>query len=245
MVRALDNASVPQAPVPIDFETRSILDLPKVGAAKLAEHPSIDFWCACFTRDGQSVGRWIPGDPVPAEIIAACADPDCLFIAHNAYFERTLWPLLTSRYGWPICPPVTRWRCTQAAALALALPPKLGQLAKALRLQHQKAPDGIMHLMAKPRRPRGDEDPNQIYWHDDAEHREALYAYCAADVLCEWELYARLKPLIPAEQALWCLDQVINDRGFYVDGKLIETAIALAKVAEAEIADEILCAYWP
>jgi DNA polymerase len=222
-----------------DFETRSVLDLPKVGAAKYAEHPSTDIWCACFTFDGKTVLRWVPGDPVPAEIIGACADPDCLFVAHNAGFERTLWPLLTGRYGWPVCPAISRWRCTQAAALALALPPSLGKLAKALGLQHQKAADAIMHVMAKPRRPRGDEDPaGGPYWHDDEKHRQELYAYCAADVLCEWELFEWLVPLIPAEQALWCLDQVINDRGFPTDGKLIDIAIALTKTVEAEIADK-------
>jgi DNA polymerase len=238
-MRAL-NSQVPpvsQALV-IDFETRSVLDLPKVGAAKYAEHPTTDFWVACLTLNGKRVLRWVPPEPPPLEIIGACDDPDCLFVAHNANFERTLWPLLTSRYGWPKCPPIECWRCTQAAALALALPPKLGKLAKAIGLQHQKAADAIMHTMAMPRRPRGDESPDRLYWHDDAEHREALYAYCADDVLCEWELFEWLRPLIPAEQTLWQLDQAINDRGFYVDGKLIEKAISLAKTAAAEIEDK-------
>jgi DNA polymerase len=220
----------------IDFETRGVLDVKRCGAAKLAEHPSTDFWCVCLTRDGQTVQRWVPGDPVPLEIIGACADSDCLFVAHNANFERTLWPLLTTRYGWPICPPVQRWRCTQAAALALALPPALGKLCKAIGLKHQKAADGIMHQMAKPRRPRGDEDPSGIYWFDDHEHREALYSYCADDVLAEWELYHWLPPLIPSEQESWCLDQAINDRGFYTDGVLIKQAIGIAKAAEVELA---------
>jgi DNA polymerase len=237
-MRAL-NSQVPpgsQALV-IDFETRSVLDLRKVGAAKYAEHPATDFWCVCFTLDGQTVLRWVPGDPVPLEIVGACLDPDCLFIAHNAGFERTLWPLLTGRYGWPECPPVARWRCTQAAALALALPPKLGQLAKAIGLRHQKAADSVMHLMAKPRRPCGDE-ASGIYWHDDAKHREELYAYCAADVLTEWEVHHWLVPLIPAEQVLWCLDQEINSRGFCTDGKLIEQAIAFTAAATTEITAE-------
>src|ERR1700757_2247226 len=86
--------------VVIDCETRSALDLKRCGAAKYAEHPTTDFLIACFTLDGQTVQRWIPGDPVPPDIIAACADLACLFVAHNAGFERTLWPLLSTRYGW-------------------------------------------------------------------------------------------------------------------------------------------------
>jgi DNA polymerase len=66
-----------------------------------------------------------------------------------------------------------------------------------------------------------------------------LYAYCKQDVECERELYRWLPPLIPAEQELWCLDQVINDRGFYTDGLLIEKAIAISTAAERTIADEL------
>ena len=46
-----------------------------------------------------------------------------------------------------------------AAALALALPAALGKVAAVLRLPQQKADKAIVALMAKPRRPRGDEDP--------------------------------------------------------------------------------------
>jgi DNA polymerase len=219
----------------IDFEIKSVLDLKRCGAAKLAEHPSTDFWCVCFTLDGRHVIRWVPGEAPPPEIVAACADPDCLFVAHNAGFERTLWPLLTERYGWPACPAIPRWRCTMAAALVLALPAALGKLAKVLNLRHQKSNDGTMLAMAKPRRPRGDEDPNGIYWFDDAKHRETLYAYCAADVLTTAELFAWERSLIPSEQTLWECSEAINDRGFYTDGMLIEKAIAITKAAEAEI----------
>jgi hypothetical protein len=71
----------------IDFETKSVLDVKRCGAAKYAEHPSTDFWCAYFTLDGKTVQRWVPGDPVPAEIVAACADPAYLFVAHKRLFR--------------------------------------------------------------------------------------------------------------------------------------------------------------
>jgi DNA polymerase len=224
--------------VVIDFETKSVLDLKRVGAAKLAEHPDTDFWCVGFSFDGKTVQRSIPGDDPPLEIIGACADPNCLFVAHGAFFERTLWRLLTDRYGWPECPPVERWRCTQAAALALALPPALGKLAKALGLQHQKADSATMRMMAKPRRPHGAEDPNGLYWLDDDAHRQELYAYNAADVLVGYELFKWLPPLIPSEQALWCFDQTVNDRGFYSEDEPIEKGIALTSIVAAEIKAE-------
>src|SRR5262249_6052366 len=57
----------------------------------------------------------------------------------------------------------------------------------------------------------------------------------------ERALYKWLPPLSPAEQALWQLDQVINDRGFYCDGTLIAKAIAIATAAEREIQAEFQC----
>jgi DNA polymerase len=135
---------------------------------------------------------------------------------------------------------IARWRCTMAAAQALALPAALGKVATVLGLSEQKGDKSIVPLMAKPRRPRGDEDPAAgPYWFDDPEHLEALYAYCKQDVETERELYRRLPPLIPAEQALWQLDAAINSRGFYTDGCLIEKAIAISTAADRAVQAEL------
>jgi DNA polymerase len=227
----------------IDFETRSLVDLKKTGHAYYAAHPATDVICAAWVLgDEPNIGLWVRGDPVPVPIIEACADPSILFGAHNAAFEIAIWKnILTPRYGWPQCPPVERWRCSMAQALALALPPRLDNLAKALGLKHQKADDAIMHLMSKPRRPRGDEDPNGgPYWFDDPERLAQLYEYWRQDVRCERELFQWLPPLHPDEQKLWCLDQTINySRGFYTDGVLIEKALTIVAAAKQAIKDEI------
>jgi DNA polymerase len=226
----------------IDFETRSLVNLKQVGHAYYAAHPSTDVICAAgVLGDEPDVGLWVRGEPVPAPIIEACADPGLLFGAHNAAFEIAIWRhSLTPRYGWPECPPIERWRCSMAMASALALPPKLGKLAEVLGLTHRKADDHVMHLTCKPRRPRGDEDPNGCpYWFDDPEHLEQLYEYCRQDVRCERELFQLLPPLHPDEQKLWCLDQTINFRGFYTDGVLIERALAIIAAAEQAIEEEI------
>jgi DNA polymerase len=124
--------------------------------------------------------------------------------------------------------------------LALALPPSLAKLAGAIALPEQKANKAIVSLMAKPRRPRGNEDPNGgPYWFDDAEHLQALYAYCRQDVETEHALWRWLSPLIPAEQALWQLDQIINERGYYSDGGLTARAIARATAAYDAVQAEL------
>jgi DNA polymerase bacteriophage-type len=224
----------------LDVETRSTLDLRKVGAARYASHPDTDVWCVAGAVDDQKVQRWLPSNSLPQAILEAAADSNYVFVAHNAGFERAILKhILTPRYGWPEIP-VERWRCTMAMALALALPASLAQVAKALSLPEQKANKTIVAQMAKPRQPRGDEDPAAgPYWFDDAEHLQALYEYCEQDVETERALYRWLPPLIPAEQELWQLDQVINDRGFYTDGALIEKAIAISTAAERAVQEEL------
>jgi DNA polymerase len=224
----------------LDAETCSLLDLRKVGAWRYAAHPSTDARCVGYALDDQPVQLWLPGEPVPPAIIEAAADPNYTFTAHNVGFERAVFAhILCPRYNWPKIP-IEKWRCTMAMCLALALPPKLKKVAAVLGLKHQKADDKIAHQMAKPRRPRGSENPAGTYWFDDPERLRALYDYCKQDVEAERELFQRLPPLIDTEQSLWCLDQVINDRGFYTDGALIEKAIAISTAAERAIQDELV-----
>jgi DNA polymerase len=132
----------------VDCETRSVLDLRRVGAAKYARHPSTDVWCIVYAAGDGPVELWLPHEPVPPAIIEAAADPDYVLVSHNANFERMIWEhILAPRYDWPNVA-VAKWRCTMAMALALALPPKLKKLAAVLGLKHRKADDKIMRQMA-------------------------------------------------------------------------------------------------
>jgi len=218
----------------LDVETRSALSLKKAGASRYAVDRTTDVWCAAYAVEDQPVQLWVPGEPVPEAIAAAD-----VIVAHNAAFERAIFAHVLPRHGWPAIP-TERWRCTMAMGLALALPGSLDKVAKALSLPEQKADKTIVALMAKPRRPRGDENPAAgPFWFDDIEHRQALYDYCRQDVETERALYRWLLPLIPAEQELWRLDQRINDRGFYVDGRLPEQANAIVTAAERAIQAEL------
>ena len=114
------------------------------------------------------------------EFLEAANDPAWLVCAHNAQFELAIEQLIMRRrHGWPKIP-LRQQRCTMAAALALALPPKLELVAEALELLHQKDRAGqrLMVMMSKPRRPRKDEDPDGCYWFDDEGRCQRLYEYC-------------------------------------------------------------------
>jgi DNA polymerase len=223
-----------------DYETRSTLDLKRVGARQYATHGSTNVWCCAYAVDDEAVKLWVPGEPVPAEFITAAENPDWLISAFNDGFERAIEQhIMAPRYGWPLVP-IERHRCSQAAAAVLALPAALKDVAQALHLEHQKDETGrdLMMRMARPRRPRSDEAPG-IYWFDDPERRERLGAYCRQDVETERAVYRRIPPLTADEQSLWVLDAKINDRGIYLDGNLIDAAIKIAEAAQDELATEI------
>jgi DNA polymerase len=224
-----------------DFETKSTLDLREVSAWRYASDATTDAWCCAYAVDDGPIQLWIPGDPVPTEFIEAAQNPNWVTSAFGDHFERLITQhILVPRYGWPLVP-IERRRCSQAAALALALPAKLGSVAQVLKLDHQKDDAGrrAMMQMAQPRRPRKGEDPNNVYWFDDPERREQLYAYCKNDVAVERALHHRIEGLIPDEQALWTLDSMINDRGIYIDGDLLDAAITIAEAAQSAINTEL------
>jgi DNA polymerase bacteriophage-type len=216
-----------------DFETRSTLSLPDVGAWRYATHPETEIWCCAYALDDGPIGLWKPGDPVPPEFIAAAQDPAFVVCAFNDAFERLIEQhIMAPRYGWPVVP-IEQHRCLQAAALALALPAKLENVAKALGLTQQKDAAGhkLMMQMAQPRR-------DGTYF-DDPERVTRLHEYCKQDLAAERALYARVGFLSAEEQALWELDAKINARGIYIDGDLLGAAIHVAEKAQQELNAEL------
>jgi DNA polymerase bacteriophage-type len=75
-------------------------------------------------------------------------------------------------------------------------------------------------------------------WIEDTASLERLYTYCRRDVEAERALYKALPPLTAEEQRLWALDAMINDRGFAVDGELLEAAHRIVTEAEANLQAE-------
>jgi DNA polymerase bacteriophage-type len=215
-----------------DYETRSVVDLAKVGAWKYAADHSTAVLCCAFALDDASPRIWIPGNPTPPEFFEAARNPSWVSVAHGAQFERAIEePFLHPQFNWPLVP-LERQRCTMAAALAHSLPASLSGAAEALCLVNRKDKTGqrLMLMMSKPRRPHKDEDPDGIYWFKDRDRRSRLYEYACADIEVERELYQHLLPLSKNEQLLWQLDARINARGFHVD---CELALAARKIAQA------------
>jgi DNA polymerase len=224
-----------------DYETRSELLLKTVGAWIYSIHASTDVWCCAYAVDDEPIQLWTPADPVPTEWAEAAHNPGWLVASFNDYFERLIERhVMAARYGWPQIP-IERHRCLQASALALALPATLSGVAQALQLEQRKDEVGqrIMLKMARPRRPRAGEDPAGIYWFDDPERRAQLYVYAKQDIATARAIYHHIGFLPPEEQAHWLLDARINDRGIYLDRKLLDAAIQIAKTAQRDINVEL------
>jgi DNA polymerase len=216
----------------LDFETRGVVDLRRCGAHRYATDANADVLCAGFVKDDGTVESWIPGTPCPELIIRAVADGWTIH-AFNANFDRLIWHhIVTPRYGWPE-PRLDQWRCTQAAALASALPYSLEGVAAALGLSFRKDPEGYaaMLRLSRPRKPRKDEDPTIIHWGGRDGDLELLYRYNRGDVEQERAVQRCVPALSPSELVVWFIDSEINDRGFAVD---LDLAAAAQEIVDQE-----------
>jgi DNA polymerase len=217
-----------------DIETRSTVDVGDVGAHIYARHPSTEVLCVGYCLDDEPVKIWHPGEPVPKEFKYALKHREYGFAAHGAAFELEIERnILVPRYGFPELP-CERNICTMAISHALALPGGLEKIARVLNLDHMKDTIGhrVMLQMSKPRRARKSEDQKQIHWYDDSERMTRLEAYCMDDVEATREILDTLPELSEHEYQVWLLDQKINDRGIYLDEKLL---LAGKKIVETAL----------
>lgn len=211
----------------LDYETRSIIPLPKTGPYVYAQHPTTDVWLAAYQFDDMPEPElWHPGEPVPQRIIEHAAAGG-MFRAHNAAFERLITKYITSkRHGWPEIP-LRQWEDSAAEAAVMSLPRALGQLAKVLGVDEQKDDEGH-NLMLRMARPRRYEDDGTPVWWDVEERIERLGAYCKRDVKTEKACSVALRRLSPTEQEVYYMTEEMNDLGMRIDRELVLAALDVA-----------------
>ena len=212
----------------VDFETRSLIDLPDTGVYPYAEHESTDIWLMAYAFDDEEPELWLPSSPPPRRLVEHIHGGGALH-AWNAQFERLIWRYKMGQYGWEQ-PCLDQWHCTMARAAGYGLPLKLEQAAQALVADHQKDMDGH-RLMMQMSRPRRMEDGKPVWWHD-SDKLTRLGVYCKQDVRTERAIHQKLEAEpSPRERRVWLLDQEINDRGVGLDVPLIVAAKGCAEEA--------------
>lgn len=223
----------------LDYETRSIADLPKTGAIEYAKHESTSIFCIAYKIGDGSIKLWIPERaPMPKELWHAFKHG--VLVAHNAGFERAITKHVLSRYElltkeqreWLKVIPISRWKCTAAKAAASSLPRALGDACAVMQLPTQKDMIGnkLIKKYSKPRKPSKN---NPSIWWTNRNDLRGIYRYCIVDVKAEHELDQALPDLTIDEQKVWELDQLINERGALIDVPTVKLFIKL--IAEEKL----------
>ena len=200
--------------ITFDIESRSEVDVTRVGSHRYWEDPSTELLCLSYKEDDMPTVLWLPVFPPPPwkRLVAKHRALE----AYNVMFERCFWEMYAvPKLGWPAIP-VEYWRCTAAKTAIHRLPRSLAGAAKALELTTQKDTEGgrIMKQLAKPRKPS---KKNLDKWFGDADKFRRLYSYNIRDTDTERELSNRLANLSPYERRVWQLDQKMNRIGICCD----------------------------
>ena len=211
----------------LDFETRSDIDLRKVGLHQYARGRNTDILCAAFAFDDEPVQLWRPGGILPDRFIRHIESGGEVH-AHNASFEQELTNnVATRKYNWPHLY-TDQLVCTMAQAYAMGLPGSLGNAAAALGIAQQKDLVGG-RLMLQYCQPKDIDGAGKIVWWDDPAQLQKIFDYCKQDVEVERSLGKRMMKLSHYEQGVWELDQKINARGICVDTRAILAATILVE----------------
>lgn len=214
----------------LDFESKSRCDLKKAGAYRYAEDPSTRIICMAYAVDDGPVLLLTPDSSTDEwnEFFKLANKADHL-LAHNCGFERSIWANCLPA---PL-PPLDKWRDSAAQAAACCLPRSLGEACEAIGAEHKKdvSARSLMLKLSKPNK------KGEFVGTPDEFAR--LYEYCKQDVIAERALAKALPPLSAGEQALWALDQAINDRGIPMDARFLRGVLGVLGAIDKDRLEQI------
>jgi len=221
----------------IDIETFSDIDLGKCGVYRYTNSPNFDILLFAYSIDEGPVQLvdLASGEEIPEEIVEAILSEDIIKTAFNANFERVaLMRYLSRKLGKEVYLNPSSWRCSEVQAAMLGLPLHLEGVAKVLRLGVQKMAEGkhLIRYFCIPCKPTAANGGRTRNLPSDAPDKWELFKqYNIRDVDVELEIRKKIKdyPIPESEQALYELDQRINDRGFRADMDFVMQAISCDK----------------
>ena len=227
----------------LDFETRSEVDIRKVGGWVYCNHPTTEVLCLAFAVDDGEV-QILTKEEIEHGVLPFETE-GVTFVAHNVSFEYMIWHnILVKRFNFPSLPigyPIIQseqWECTAAKAAVMGLPRSLDNASKALELGFKKDMIG-KNMMLKMCKPRKATKNDSSKWHESEEDFKILHKYCKQDVEVERAIDKTLPDLIESEKMLFNLDKKINYRGIMVDMEAVDAALSLVdqytRQAEGEV----------
>lgn len=218
----------------IDYETRSKVDLPRVGVYKYVEDEDFKVLLAAISINHEEVVIYdLTKENLPKEIIDAIKDNKVKKYSFNAQFERIVSSKLLGMKSGEYLDPDS-WYCDMVHALYLGLPSSLDKVGMVLEVENRKMIEGkkLINYFSKTMEPT--EKNGYKTWNepDDSPYEYSLFKeYCKRDVVTELEIHDRLEkfPVPEIEWQNYHLDQRINDRGVLLDMELVEAAIEIDK----------------
>lgn len=212
----------------IDIETYSDISLTDCGVYRYTDSEEFQILLFAYSVNNEDtrIVDLAQGEKLPEQIVNMLVDGTVIKTAFNANFERTC---LSKHLGIYLEPDA--WRCTAVQASLLALPLTLEGVGAVLGLDKQKMSEGkelIKYFCSpcKPTKANGGRIRNLPC--DAPEKWELFKTYCIRDVDVEKQIRERLwrYPIPEKEQAFYCMDQRINDRGIMVDLELVNHSVA-------------------
>lgn len=232
----------------IDHESFSAADLKKCGSYAYAEHPTTEIMLTTYAFDDGPVYCYdaTDGGPMPRDLRRALRmfakgytgdDGPRMVGANYLMFDRLL---LRECWGYDITP--RNIIDTMVLAFRHALPGSLAAQCEVLGVSEDLAKDkagkALIQRFCKPT-PKN----YKVRRYDRATHPQEwrqFVAYAKSDITAMREVFHRIPQWGNSrfEDEVLAVDQLINDRGFYVDTALAEAAIAAVRKHKAELQAE-------
>ena len=218
----------------IDFETRSLVDLPKVGLDIYANDPSTEVLCIAYGIYPDKI-RLVDSSIIDKNFpLLDHVKNGGKIQAWNAMFEYAIWNCVcVTKYGWP---PLKLSQCIDSMAIAAAnnIPQSLQEAGLFMDADFKKDAIGsrLIQKLCKPNK-KGEFDNNPELF-------QQLFEYCKQDVKTEMAIVKLLRPLVKNEQKIWELTQRINLRGVPVDSKELQNAVNAVQSAQKLLDDQCI-----
>lgn len=220
----------------IDIETFSSVDLVKCGVYVYTNSEDFEILLFAYSINDEEteIIDLASGEKLPKKIIEALEDDNVIKTAFNANFERTCLSKYLNKRLMP-----KAWRCTAVQAAMLGLPLSLEGVGAVLGLEKQKMREGkeLIRYFCMPCKPTKTNNMRTRNLPIHAQDKWELFkTYCKRDVVVEKAIKAKIVkyPIPEKEQQYYELDQKINDRGIFIDKKLVRQAIECDKILKEE-----------
>ena len=226
----------------IDLETYSDIDIGKCGAYRYIDSPNFEILLIAYAYDDEPVTviDVAQKESWPMQVLDDILSSEVTKVAHNAAFERICLSKFLNAHLDP-----EAWHCTMVHALSLGFPASLADVGKAINLGEDKQKMAVgkrlITYFCKPCKPtQANGQRTRNYPHHNLEKWDLFKEYNRQDVVTEQAIYDRLMkfPLPESEQALYRLDQSINDYGIGVDTDLMDKVIGYSKDYETKLRKE-------